>query len=105
MSLRSQSSFKTMLCLEYPNNRVLTFEAEFTEDATWEVPLKSFLDFLSAWYGYDISDSIHLESILNNNIFKHIPKNDEFSKRVREAMEDLGMTTGNETPNYSRLSS
>jgi hypothetical protein len=74
----------------YPNNRVLTFEGEFTEDATWEVPLKSFVDFLSAWYGYDISDSIHLESILNNNIFKHIPKNDEFSKRVREAMEDLG---------------
>ena len=74
----------------YPNNRVLTFEGEFTEDATWEVPLKSFVDFLSAWYGYDISSSIHIESIMESQIFKHIPRDDEFSKRVREAMEDSG---------------
>lgn len=71
----------------YANNRVLTFEAEFTEDATWEVPLKSFVDFLSAWYGYDISNSIHIESIMDSHIFKHIPRDDEFSKRVREAMD------------------
>ena len=70
----------------YANNRVLTFEAEFTEDATWEVPLKSFVDFLSAWYGYDISNSIHIESIMDSHIFKHIPRDDELSKRVREAM-------------------
>ena len=72
----------------YPNNRVLTFEGEFTEDATWEVPLKSFVDFLSAWYGYDISNSIHIESIMDSQVFKHIPKDDEFSKRIREAMKE-----------------
>lgn len=71
----------------YPSNRVLTFEAEFAEDATWEVPLKSFVDFLSAWYGYDISNSIHIESIMDSHIFKHIPRDDEFSKRVREVMD------------------
>jgi hypothetical protein len=72
----------------YPNNRVLTFEGEFSEDATWEVPLKSFVDFLSAWYGYDISSSIHIESIMDNQIFKHIPRDDDFSNRVRKAMEE-----------------
>ena len=72
---------------DYPSNRVLSFEAEFPEESTWEVPLKSFVDFLSAWYGYDISNSIHIESIMDSHIFKHIPRDDEFSKRVREVMD------------------
>ena len=74
---------------DYPSNRVLSFEAEFPEESTWEVPLKSFVDFLSAWYGYDISAHIHTESIIDSKIFKHIPRNDEFSKRVRAAMEEV----------------
>ena len=73
---------------DYPSNRVLSFEGEFCEDVSWEVPLKSFVDFLSAWYGYDISDHIHTESVMDSHIFKHIPKNDEFSKRIREAMKE-----------------
>ena len=73
---------------DYPSNRVLTFEAEFPEESTWEVPLKAFVDFLSAWYGYDISAHIHTESIIDSKIFKHIPRNDEFAKRVRESLEE-----------------
>ena len=71
-----------------PNNRVLTYEAEFHEDDSWEVPLKAFVDFLSAFYGYDISDHIHTETIINNRIFNHIPRDDEFSNRIRESLEE-----------------
>jgi hypothetical protein len=73
---------------DYPSNRVLSFEGEFSEESTWEVPLKSFVDFLSAWYGYDISEHIHTESIIDSKIFKHIPRNDEFANRVRESLEE-----------------
>ena len=71
-----------------PNNRVLSFEGEFHEEDSWEVPLKSFVDFLSSFYGYDISDHIHTETLMDGKIFKHIPRNDEFSNRVRKAMEE-----------------
>ena len=71
-----------------PNNRVLTYEAEFVEEEGWEVPMKAFVDFLSAFYGYDISEHIHTETIMNSHIFKHIPRDDEISNRVRKAMED-----------------
>ena len=72
-----------------PNNRVLTYEAEFIEEEGWEVPLKAFVDFLSSFYGYDISEHIHTETIINNRIFKHIPRNDEIANRVRASMEEL----------------
>jgi hypothetical protein len=73
----------------YPSNRVLSFEGEFAECVSWEVPLKSFVDFLSAWYGYNISDHIHTESIMDSKIFKHIPRDDDLAKRVRAAMEEV----------------
>ena len=71
-----------------PNNRVLSFEAEFLEEESWEVPLKAFVDFLSCFYGYDISEHIHTETIMDNKIFKHIPRDDDFSRRVRKALEE-----------------
>jgi len=71
-----------------PNNRVLSFEAEFLEEESWEVPLKAFVDFLSAFYGYDISEHIHTETIMDEKIFKHIPRDDDFSNRVRKALEE-----------------
>ena len=71
-----------------PNNRVLSYEAEFIEEESWEVPLKAFVDFLSSFYGYDISERIHTETIMNNSIFKHIPLDDAFSNRVRKSMEE-----------------
>ena len=71
-----------------PNNRVLSYEAEFHEEDSWEVPLKSFVDFLSAFYGYDISEHIHTETIMDGKIFKHIPRDDDFSNRVRKALEE-----------------
>ena len=71
-----------------PNNRVLSYEAEFHEEDSWEVPLKSFVDFLSSFYGYDISEHIHTETIFNNRIFNHIPRDDEFSRRIRESLEE-----------------
>ena len=74
---------------DYPSNRVLSFEGEFAECVSWEVPLKSFVDFLSAWYGYDISEHIHTETIIDNRIFNHIPRDDEISKRVRASMEEM----------------
>jgi hypothetical protein len=74
---------------ETANNRILSFEGEFCEEVSWEVPLKSFVDFLSSWYGYDIADHIHTESIMDSHVFKHIPKDDKFSRRVRKAMENL----------------
>ena len=71
-----------------PNNRVLSYEAEFIEEESWEVPLKAFVDFLSAFYGYDISEHIHTETIMDSKIFKHIPRDDDFSNRVRKSMEE-----------------
>ena len=71
-----------------PNNRVLTYEAEFLEEESWEVPLKAFVDFLSSFYGYDISEHIHTETIMDEKIFKHIPRDDDFSRRVRKALEE-----------------
>ena len=73
----------------YTSNR--TFVHTFYVDDTdvWDVPLKGLTDFLSAIYGYDISNQIHVETILNNGIFKHIPKDGEMAERVRNAFKEF----------------
>lgn len=73
----------------YSSNR--TFVHTFYVDDTdvWDVPLKSLTDFLGAIYGYDISNQIHVETILNNGIFKHIPKDNEMAERIRNAFKEF----------------
>lgn len=45
------------------NNRKIVYETEIDDCDIWEVPLKSFVDFLSSVYGYDISEQSLLKLI------------------------------------------
>lgn len=70
--------FDEEICHGVANNRTITFEAQFDECEQWEVPLKSFVDFLSSIYGYDISDQITLETNFESHSFKSVPRDEEY---------------------------
>jgi hypothetical protein len=73
----------------YASNRTF-IHTFFVDDAdVWDVPLKGLTDFLSAIYGYDVSEKISVESIFDNGIFKHIPKDNEMAERVRDAFKEF----------------
>jgi hypothetical protein len=73
----------------YANNRSFVHTFFVHDEDVWDVPLKSLTDFLGAIYGYDISNQIHVETILNNGIFKHIPKDNEMAERIRNAFKEF----------------
>lgn len=73
----------------YVSNRTFVHTFYVNDDDVWDVPLKSLTDFLGAIYGYDISNQIHVETILNNGIFKHIPKDNEMAERIRNAFKEF----------------
>lgn len=58
----------------FANNRNIEYSADFDPFDTWEAPLKAFTDFLSAVYGYDISESITLHTIVPSHRFNSVPK-------------------------------
>lgn len=41
----------------------MNFQFEFDDATTWDVVLEKFIKFLSAAYGYDISDSISYTTV------------------------------------------
>lgn len=73
----------------YASNRTFVHTFYVDDADVWDVPLKGLTDFLSAVYGYDISNNIHVETILDNGIFKHIPKDNEMAERVRNAFKEF----------------
>ena len=58
-----------------PNNRKIVYETEIDDCDIWEVPLKSFVDFLSSVYGYDISEQITLSTHIKSEMFNSTPRN------------------------------
>lgn len=73
----------------YASNRTFIHTFYVDDADVWDVPLKGLTDFLSAIYGYDISNQIHVETILNNGIFKHIPKDGEVADQIRNAFKEF----------------
>jgi hypothetical protein len=72
----------------YPVTR--DFEHRITVDSasSWDVPLKSFVTFLSSVYGYDISESITIDVLLPSEHFKSNLRDDDLSRRVRDALRE-----------------
>jgi len=65
------------------------YTLKFEELDGGETDCGSLTDFLGAIYGYDISNQIHVETILNNGVFKHIPKDGEMADRIRNAFKEF----------------
>jgi len=57
------------------NNRKVTYQADFDDCEIWETPLKAFSDFLSAIYGYDISEHITVSTHIKSELFNSTPRN------------------------------
>jgi hypothetical protein len=57
------------------NNRKVTYQADFDDCEIWETPLKAFVDFLSAIYGYDISEQITVSTHIKSELFNSTPRN------------------------------
>jgi hypothetical protein len=73
----------------FANNREIKYSADFDPFDTWEAPLKSFLDFLSSVYGYDISESITLHTVIPSQRFNSVPKESDFKFSDFDEEDDL----------------
>lgn len=47
----------------FPIAKTAQTSVQFHDEATWDVVLNEFISFLSSVYGYDISQSVHFESL------------------------------------------
>lgn len=72
----------------YPVTRDFEHRITLDSDSSWDVPLKSFVTFLSSIYGYDISESITIDVLLPSDHFKCNLRDDDISKRVRDALRE-----------------
>jgi hypothetical protein len=73
----------------FPLRKQFTHEVTVYESETWEVPLRSFVDFLSSVYGYDISQSLTVSSLMPSQHFDFTLREDDVSKRVRKALGEV----------------
>ena len=73
----------------YASNRTFVHTFIVDDADVWDVPLKGLTDFLSAIYGYDISEKIIVETILDNGIFKHSQVEGEVADRIRNAFKEF----------------
>jgi hypothetical protein len=80
----------------FPLRKQFTHEVTIAEGETWEVPLRSFTDFLSSVYGYDISESVTVNTLMPSEHFNFTLRDDDVSKRVRKA---IGEFDDEDTPN------
>jgi hypothetical protein len=72
----------------YPITRDFQHTITINSDEAWEVPLKSFVTFLSSIYGYDISESMSIDTLMPSDHFKYNLRDDDLSKRVRDALRE-----------------
>jgi hypothetical protein len=73
----------------FPLRKQFTHEVTIAEGETWEVPLRSFTDFLSSVYGYDISESVTVNTLMPSEHFNFTLRDDDVSKRVRKAIGEF----------------
>jgi hypothetical protein len=81
----------------FPLRKQFTHEITIAEAEVWEVPLRSFVDFLSSIYGYDVSESVTVSTLMPSEHFNFTLKDDDFSKRVRTALGDSDDYTSSDT--------
>ncbi len=48
---------------QYPVNSTLTKQIEIDQDAAWPLVLREFTHFLSAIYGYDVSERVFVKGV------------------------------------------
>jgi hypothetical protein len=72
----------------YPTTREFEHSITLDSASSWDVPLKSFVTFLSSVYGYDIAESITIDTLMPTDNFKYTLRDDDLSKRVRDALRE-----------------
>ena len=70
--------------LGYPASRYIRHCSDIHQDAVWAVPLKEFVAFLSAIYGYDIRQKIIIKSLLPDDFFETQSPNQELTDELLE---------------------